>query len=211
MKLGGNENEENEGNQGNEANELTIEYLEEGFKRLNIRVDNNQIKGFYQFMLNLGGNENEENEAKELTIEDLEEGFKRLNIKVNNNQIKGFYQFLLESGGNENEENEEGNEVTMEDLEDGFAKLNIRVNDNQIILRILDLLSSHKIRDKREKSIQHVMTYAKIFRPKMTILNQDFVDALADSIGEFIDNDFCLEDSDSDYEPPPKKEKPGSR
>ena len=166
---------------------------------------------FYQFHLKLGGNENEENqgnEENELTIEDLEEGFKRLNIRVDNDQIRGYLEFLLK-GGNENEANEE-NEVTMEDLEEGFKSLNIRVdNHGPIILRILDLLRKHNIQDKREKSIQFVMKYAKKYRPKMTILHQEFVDALGDFIeantvlGEIID---C-----EDYEPPPKREKPGSR
>ena len=82
-----------------------------------------------------------------------------------------------------------------------------------IILRILDLLRKHNIQDKREKSIQFVMKYAKKYRPKMTILNQEFVDALGDFIeantvlGEIIDNDDCEED----YEPPLKQEKPDSR
>ena len=108
----------------------------------------------------------------------------------------------------------------MEDLEEGFKSLNIRVdNHGPIILRILDLLRKHNIQDKREKSIQFVMKYAKKYRPKMTILHQEFVDALGDSIeantvlGEIIDKDpdDCEEDSESDYEPPHKQEKPGSR
>ena len=99
----------------------------------------------------------------------------------------------------------------MEDLKEGFERLKIKVEDNKIILRILDKLRGRCLHDIGEESLQYVMNYAKKFHPKMTTLNQDFVDALADSIGEFFDNDFCLEDSDSDYEPPPKQEKPGSR
>ena len=166
-----------------------------------------------KFLLKLGINENEENQGNaenELTIEDLEEGFKRLNIRVDNDQIRGYLEFLLK-GGNENEANEE-NEVTMEDLEEGFKSLNIRVDNNGQIMRILTSLRKHNIQDKREKSIQFVMKYAKKYRPKMTILHQEFVDALGDFIeantvlGEIIDNDDC-----EDYEPPPKREKPGSR
>ena len=105
----------------------------------------------------------------------------------------------------------EGNEITLEDLKEGFERLKIKVEDNKIILRILDKLRGRCLHDIGEESLQYVMNYAKKFHPKMTTLNQDFVDALADSIGEFFDNDFCLEDSDSDYEPPPKLQKPGSR
>ena len=70
----------------------------------------------------------------------------------------------------------------MEDLKEGFERLKIKVEDNKIILRILDKLRGRCLHDIGEESLQYVMNYAKKFHPKMTTLNQDFVDALADSI-----------------------------
>ena len=75
-----------------------------------------------------------------------------------------------------------GNEITLEDLKEGFERLKIKVEDNKIILRILDKLRGRCLHDIGEESLQYVMNYAKKFHPKMTTLNQDFVDALADSI-----------------------------
>ena len=67
-------------------------------------------------------------------------------------------------------------------MKEGFERLKIKVEDNKIILRILDKLRGRCLHDIGEESLQYVMNYAKKFHPKMTTLNQDFVDALADSI-----------------------------
>ena len=113
----------NEGNQGVQEYELTIEYLEEAFKKSNIRVDNEQIRGLYQF---LGGNENEGNEDNE-SFETLEEGFESMGImidgSVENNQILSRILKLLRDN------NIQGFKRVRQFMEQNYPHMSILTNE----------------------------------------------------------------------------------
>ena len=119
--------------------------------------------------------------------------------------------WILKVGGKELEECLVSNVVTVEDLKEGFISLNIEVNDDQFLSRILTLLEDRQIHDKGDESIQFVMNYAKKFRPRLTVLNKDFVDALEKRIIDNPNVEENLEDQQNDKLEKDKEERKKKR
>ena len=137
-------------------------------------------------------------------------------VKIPGN--KDLIDWILKVGGEELEEClvDDGDNVpvTFNDLYENFISLKIEVDtDSQVALvyRILSLLEDNQIHDKGDESIQFVMNYAKKFRPRLTVLNKDFVDALEKRIIDNPNVEENLEDQQNDKLEKDKEERKKKR